>query len=470
MRLLPRSARGTWLLAAAVWVAGCALAWCILPPVPRGTAFLPGVSLHQLLGFGPDCASALVMRGSPHEPGQVSTLQSVVLIDTATGQSAATLVARTKYVEVLGRSRDGKTWLLADYAEDDDRLIQIDLIARTVEPLTISPTAVEQGMFDRLSPDGRLAAICCPPMGLLSRDPEKSGLFLWDTVAKKQRAFLEKLNPPYEFSADGRWLTAAIPGRRPRCIGVVDLETLQVRETRVPASNMPFDRGCLSDDGSHLVQNMSVSDGHDFGDAAFRAICWNLTTGAEIVQIDGAPLGRLTFSRDSRHLVIAPNLSGGIRCYDLTNAGRRTDLLAANNISMDISPGGRFFLATKYAPSPLPWRRIIRALGLNWNVGRDERAYGEVFDAATGSSYGIIPGKGQSLSDTNRWSTSLDCGWAPDGRSLAVEDDSDPNRWYIWDIPPRKPLTWFALAAAVLALPLAGPAWRRSRRLRREVA
>jgi hypothetical protein len=40
----------------------------------------------------------------------------------------------------------------------------------------------------------------------------------------------------------------------------------------------------------------------------------------------------------------------------------------------------------------------------------------------------------------------------------------------IWDIPRRKPLTWLALTAAVLALPLAGLAWRRSRRLRREVA
>jgi hypothetical protein len=40
----------------------------------------------------------------------------------------------------------------------------------------------------------------------------------------------------------------------------------------------------------------------------------------------------------------------------------------------------------------------------------------------------------------------------------------------IFELPPRKPLTWFVLAAAVLALPFAGLAWRRSRRLRREVA
>jgi hypothetical protein len=57
---------------------------------------------------------------------------------------------------------------------------------------------------------------------------------------------------------------------------------------------------------------------------------------------------------------------------------------------------------------------------------------------------------------------------APDGR-MAINARQD-GQLEFWDIPPRKPLTWFALAAAVLALPLAGLAWRRSRRLRREAA
>src|SRR4051794_5849467 len=35
MRLLPRTPRGTWALAAAVWLAGCAAIWAVLPGVPR---------------------------------------------------------------------------------------------------------------------------------------------------------------------------------------------------------------------------------------------------------------------------------------------------------------------------------------------------------------------------------------------------------------------------------------------------
>jgi hypothetical protein len=64
-------------------------------------------------------------------------------------------------------------------------------------------------------------------------------------------------------------------------------------------------------------------------------------------------------------------------------------------------------------------------------------------------------------------------GWCPfllssNGQMFAVRRDDGVVD--IFELPPRKPLTWFVLAAAVLALPFAGLAWRRSRRLRREVA
>jgi hypothetical protein len=35
MRLLPRTPRGTWTLAATTWLAGCAVAWSMIPPQPR---------------------------------------------------------------------------------------------------------------------------------------------------------------------------------------------------------------------------------------------------------------------------------------------------------------------------------------------------------------------------------------------------------------------------------------------------
>ena len=52
MRLLPRTARGTWLLTAAAWVGGCVALWYALPEVPRATLRLPIDA--DLVGFGPN--------------------------------------------------------------------------------------------------------------------------------------------------------------------------------------------------------------------------------------------------------------------------------------------------------------------------------------------------------------------------------------------------------------------------------
>jgi len=52
-----------------------------------------------------------------------------------------------------------------------------------------------------------------------------------------------------------------------------------------------------------------------------------------------------------------------------------------------------------------------------------------------------------------------------DSKSFIVEDEG-VDTVYLWDIPPRKSLTWFAVGAALLAVPIALVASRRVRRLR----
>ena len=55
MRLLPRTVRGTWALAAAAWLAGCALAWPLLPARPRAEwrDVGPGHYVSAVLPDGP---------------------------------------------------------------------------------------------------------------------------------------------------------------------------------------------------------------------------------------------------------------------------------------------------------------------------------------------------------------------------------------------------------------------------------
>jgi hypothetical protein len=496
MRILPRSAKGTWLLAVAAWLGICTLAWFLLPPVPRGVARLPDIWHDQLLGFGPDCASVVAMRPLPNDKVDGTDRFALIVLDTATGEVVATPVEKTALVEVLCKSRDGRTWLFNEYHSDADRISQLDLTTRTWHRLPLTPAAVWQCSQARLSPDGRLAAIQePPPRKAVIPDLNTGGLILWDTEAKKDRAYLRGLSPPFEFSADGRWLAVTIAAGKSSHVGIVDLEslrvrateipasdplleTLQFRETHIPASDMPLDRGCLSDDGSHLAQYVSTG-AEGLGTTDFELVCWNVATGAVVVRepvrqlsTNSPTFGRLGFANGGRFLVRMPKNFGsqGVRCYDLADGGRQRDLFAQEIVAVDTSPDGRFLLASREEKSPLPLQRIIRAVGLTWKWGQDEKWLGQIVDAATGNRCGVIPGKNPAFLRSGLSGPSMDVGWAPDGKSLAVQDPSDQSLWQIWDIPPRKPLGWFALGAAILALPLAGLAWRRSRRLRREAA
>src|SRR4051812_35881157 len=83
MPRLPRSRRGTWLLAAAVWLAMCAGLWCTLPAVPRGELRLPrDVDLLALLPGGGRGIVARRIRGG----GQVE-LKNFELIEVPSGRT-----------------------------------------------------------------------------------------------------------------------------------------------------------------------------------------------------------------------------------------------------------------------------------------------------------------------------------------------------------------------------------------------
>jgi hypothetical protein len=60
----------------------------------------------------------------------------------------------------------------------------------------------------------------------------------------------------------------------------------------------------------------------------------------------------------------------------------------------------------------------------------------------------------------------VEADWSPDATTVAFLNADGNNLLTIWDIPPCKSLTWFAAGAAILALPIALVAWRRTRKLR----
>jgi hypothetical protein len=80
----------------------------------------------------------------------------------------------------------------------------------------------------------------------------------------------------------------------------------------------------------------------------------------------------------------------------------------------------------------------------------------DLLDAETGRRLGRVPGAADFLA------------WSQDGQLVAIPDAfHSAHRVTIWDVPPRKPLSWFLPLAALLAIP---PAWLARRQGRRSRA
>jgi WD40 repeat protein len=109
-------------------------------------------------------------------------------------------------------------------------------------------------------------------------------------------------------------------------------------------------------------------------------------------------------------------------------------------------------------PRDSVWQRFcdrVERWGLSIPWGRD--AWGvHLIQLDTGREYGCIPGASASLSH-----------WSPDGRLLAVKAVNGAIA--LWDVPPRPSVLLWEAAALTIAIPVAGFAVWRVRRLRQPV-
>src|SRR5262245_23515558 len=63
IRLFPRSPRGTWLLAGAVWLAGCGTLWWALPPAPTAEWTVPDFTEQWGTAVEPDLVAVNSRNG-----------------------------------------------------------------------------------------------------------------------------------------------------------------------------------------------------------------------------------------------------------------------------------------------------------------------------------------------------------------------------------------------------------------------
>jgi WD40 repeat protein len=440
MRMLPRSARGTWLLSVMAWTGLCAATWHVLPARPR--LVLHGVFTPML--FSSD--SRMLLAFDADGDGRFSFR----FFDTDTGQAAPRAPVFNSLDKLdVGFSADGHWLSIEAFARGTPRVQSLwdstkgefaipsvgggaeNAIFSPTEPIMAWPGFFYQGLPSRV----RLVKV--PSLEIL---------------VELCAAYF-----PMAFSTDGRLLAAASydpDSHLPDKVVVWDVATGQVlidfRVSLVSLRKLEF-----SPDSRRLFAAVEATHSSDLSlsVASPDVVVWDVPLRRELRRLAGKRL----VSANLPHLFITAE-PGKIRCYDTETADEMysVDLEMDDTVQFSVSAAGQWVVAPRYSMSGLDrFLNWVRKMGVPLLGTSTFRPGIRLLDVNTGKQVSEIASVTRHV-------------LSPDGRTLAVSTDS--NSTELWDIPPRKPLTWFALAAAVLAPALAGLAWRRSRRLRREVA
>jgi WD40 repeat protein len=320
--------------------------------------------------------------------------------------------------------------------------------------LPVSGVHITFPRYWRFSVDGRWFAFA-HEKGTLD------GIIVWDLNRNQEHAFLNPAYEPFDISPDGAQLISFV-GEDPvnsRGVGVWDLATAkQVRHLENP--NFPYsDFGYFltyTPDSNAIVEVSNFAAGPDPRVVVWR---WAADSGNRLSAVP--PLSDV-FVRP--HGQVVGTLGKGLGWSQLHLSGTEVQFSPALPINRDDivtqtpwCPSGRVaavwptqWPAPGLATTLAGWATQHRLGWLfpfpKWRVN--------FYDATSGREIGPL-----SLPDGPGFK------WAPDGSLIACTLPLGKGV-EIWDIPPRKPTGWFALLAAILALPFAWLARRRVRRLR----
>jgi hypothetical protein len=180
-------------------------------------------------------------------------------------------------------------------------------------------------------------------------------------------------------------------------------------------------------------------------------VCRRTSNGRELLRVHNP--AQASLSPDGR-IAVTLN-SGNMTIWNVAVAKPLFDhLIGGDAVGPPmISPDSRHVaIGSKTYPRDVigDW---LRRIGLSSPFPR-EAGYRSVsiFDGLTGRPRGLVRGDFKSAV------------WSADSSQLAVTDQ-DGSTVRVWTVQPRKSLAWFAVGAALLALPIAFTAWRRGRKL-----
>ncbi len=438
MRWLPSSRRDVWQWAAVVWLAGCAIIWAVLPFRPR--AVVPAPDAGFTVGCTADGRWAFAYPPWLFDPSRdVEQLSGPAEADGAfrawdveTGHCRLTWAPTTRVyafhpAQLLAVVPAGES--------DDPGVALLDLMTgrRDEVPWPIPGPQSEA----TCTADGRYLVVAM-------EDPGRAETFWWDRAARRTVGRFPGLTP-HALAPDGRWVTY---GDRPT--------ELCIRAPASPAVLTKLDRpgrwawASFSPDGVYLV--VGDAEGTDIVEAASGRACAHLPGGpAPLVLSAARQAVVLDYLRD-------PPIRLGVLRWDLATGqllGRQelaavAPHWAANQTYLLPAKGQYLYKFGGGLPPPLFQQVLSRVPCVKEFVNSNADVYA-LYDAATGRELARFQPGGRPRVDVS-----------PDGHTLLAMTE---ERLGFWDLPPRKPLTWLAVAAPLWALPLAWLARRRARRL-----
>jgi WD40 repeat protein len=435
MRLPPRSPAGTWLLAAAVWLAGCGVAWLIIPPRPRAAIAEPGT--HWPRAFSPD--GRWFVTTSYSADGQAE----LRFWDAATGRPVPQPPSLSAGTGRSAISPDGRWILREDVSDTAPRSTIWDVASgRRVGSVSIDPPGVPA-----FSPAEALLA--CPEDG----GEGSSRVRLLELPSLRVRADLAGARWPAAFAPDGRTLATGavheIPGERSYRVVLWDVagarQVGMLALPQDPAWQLEF-----TPDGRRLVAMVRADINVINAPPSFTVMVWDLPAGRELVRVeDESPLpvnrSDLLVTIDDQRLR-GYDLDTGTLRYSVYHGFSQEDVPSVSAAGGRVAGGGEELTVLTRCRQWLQNHRLpVRA-------NSEYRSFVSLVDAATGRpDVHMVGVKAPLLS--------------PDGRTLAVMTGENVTQF--WDLPLPSATGRFVAAAALLAVPVAGLAWRRTRRLRK---
>jgi WD40 repeat protein len=445
MRLLPRTTRGTLTLAAAAWLAGAAVLWFLLPMRPRAEWKPPDWA--RLFFLMPD-GRTLVTGQWLLLPGAGKGVGPVRLWDAETGRLRAAYLTEADDVGDVMTSADGR-WLVTRHSPAKVSVANPVNTFRVLEADTGRLRAELTGCFFHscLSPDGRLLATSDP------KDGRESARW-WDIEAGRYVRTFPGARGPFAFSPDGRWFAATTeaPGNAPNNCIVRVWEVASGREVAALTVPCKWVGGLVfSPDGATLA---AAGWHRDAAHAQHPEVhAWDAATGqSRLDLLDACDL--IGFAPDGRLVVLDRGVgASSVSWWDpRTGAGEQRVYPPRRGYEFKFSrghvewPGGRRLKLESYSSrAPNRFEAWLARLPFWANLGRPREAMGlRLLDALTGDELGVWEGVGGSSAHGYGFCT-------PDGATFITQGMN--GQIQLWDVPPRKPLTWFLALAALLALP-----------------